>query len=308
MGKETIRTVDLQSFKNFEKEIDYMDDEFIVVSTMDVNLDNNENSNSQDMVRLGFFLITFCLEGCIQIEVNYKTYRLEAGDVLFGLPYAVIGHALVTPKYKVKVVGLSTQFLSQMNVGKTPWNTGLHLHNNPVKHVDKRKDDPVFRLLRDLIILKMTGELHCYHKEVMRYLFSALFCELMGNLTEEVTRLGKPEELKESAKRVYHIFQRFSEMLSKDEGMHRTVAYYADALCYTPKHFSKIIKQACGRTPMEMINEYAMDRIKYRLRYSEKSIKEIAEEFNFSNQSFFGKYVKAHLGMSPQHFRSTTEK
>ena len=97
------------------------------------------------------------------------------------------------------------------------------------------------------------------------------------------------------------------ELLSKDKGMHRSVSYFANELCYTPKHFSKVIKQACGRTPLDLINETAVEHIKYRLKRSEKSIKEIAEEFNFPNQSFFGKYVKAHLGTSPANYRNRKE-
>ena len=96
-------------------------------------------------------------------------------------------------------------------------------------------------------------------------------------------------------------------MLPKDNGIHRSVGYYADALCYSPKHFSKVIKQACGRTPLDLINESAIEHIKYRLKHSDKSIKEIAEEFNFPNQSFFGKYVKSYLGMSPARYRNTKE-
>lgn len=94
-------------------------------------------------------------------------------------------------------------------------------------------------------------------------------------------------------------------MLSKDNGMHRSVSYFADALCYSPKHFSKVIKQACGRTPLELINESAITHIKYRLKHSDRSIKEIADEFNFPNQSFFGKYVKAYVGMSPVSYRNS---
>ncbi|TWJ17981.1 helix-turn-helix protein [Bacteroides zoogleoformans] len=59
---------------------------------------------------------------------------------------------------------------------------------------------------------------------------------------------------------------------------------------------------------MEWINEYAIEQIKQELKHSDKSIKEIADEFNFSNQSFFGKYVKAHLGMSPAQYRREPEK
>ena len=43
------------------------------------------------------------------------------------------------------------------------------------------------------------------------------------------------------------------------------------------------------------------------LKHSDKSIKEIAEEFNFPNQSFLGKYVKYYLGMYPARYRNTKE-
>ena len=39
------------------------------------------------------------------------------------------------------------------------------------------------------------------------------------------------------------------------------------------------------------------------LKNSTKSIREIAEEMNFANQSFLGKYFKEHIGMSPSQYR-----
>ena len=91
--------------------------------------------------------------------------------------------------------------------------------------------------------------------------------------------------------------------LSKDGGMHRSVSYFANQLCYSPKYVSSVVKQVSGRTALEWIDEYAMEQIKIQLKHSDKSIKEIADNLNFSNQTFFGKYVKAHLGMSPARYR-----
>lgn len=141
----------------------------------------------------------------------------------------------------------------------------------------------------------------------MQHLFAAIFCEMMGYLNKEIADSEKAKLSKEGIKQADHILRKFMELLSKDNGMHRSVTYFADALCYTPKHFSKVIKQACGRAPLDLINETAIEHIKYRLKHSDKSIKEIAEEFNFPNQSFFGKYVKGHLGTSPIRYRSTKE-
>ena len=46
-----------------------------------------------------------------------------------------------------------------------------------------------------------------------------------------------------------------------------------------------------------------VNSVKQTLLYTPKSIKEIAEEFNFANQSFLGKYFKEYVGMSPKDFR-----
>ena len=39
------------------------------------------------------------------------------------------------------------------------------------------------------------------------------------------------------------------------------------------------------------------------LKNSTKSIKDIAVELNFPNQSFLGKYFKDHVGVSPSGYR-----
>ena len=43
--------------------------------------------------------------------------------------------------------------------------------------------------------------------------------------------------------------------------------------------------------------------IRMLLSSTSKSIKEIAQQLNFSNQSFLGKYFKEHTGMSPSEYR-----
>ena len=46
-----------------------------------------------------------------------------------------------------------------------------------------------------------------------------------------------------------------------------------------------------------------MKDVIYLLKKSEKSIKEIVNELDFPNLSFFGKYVKRYTGLSPKQYR-----
>lgn len=92
---------------------------------------------------------------------------------------------------------------------------------------------------------KINSEPHPYHRESMKYIFSSILCEIIAIVTREVPK--DETENKNETKQHEYIFRRFIEKLSKDNGMHRSVSYYADALFYTPKYLSKVIKDACGK-------------------------------------------------------------
>ncbi len=84
------------------------------------------------------------------------------------------------------------------------------------------------------------------------------------------------------------------------------IGFYANQLYVTPKYLSAVCKEVSGQTASELITQYMVKDILYLLRNSQKSIKEIANELNFPNLSFFGKYVKQHLGMSPKQYRESS--
>lgn len=300
MGKEEIKNINIEDFKNSENSLDYVDDDFVIK--------NNpaEIPYSNGTIRLECFLIAVCVEGCIQLDINFKTYQLQAGELLLGLPNTIISHTMLSPKHQVRLAAFSTRFLQHIiKMEKDSWNTASYINKNPIKFIGET-GNKIFNFYRDLILAKINDEPHLYHKEVIQHLFSALFCEMLGTISKEIPASQTANNTKGGLKQSDYILRKFVEMMSKDNGIHRSVAYYADALCYSPKHFSKVIKQTCGRTPLEMITENAIERIKYQLKHSDKSIKEIAEEFEFPNQSFFGKYVKAYLGMSPARYRNAS--
>lgn len=78
---------------------------------------------------------------------------------------------------------------------------------------------------------------------------------------------------------------------------------YADSLCVTPKYLSTVCKQVTGKTALHWINEYVQVDIRHWLKNSDKTIKEIAGLLEFPNISFFGKYCRAHFGVSPTELR-----
>ena len=99
------------------------------------------------------------------------------------------------------------------------------------------------------------------------------------------------------------VFSDFVSLLSSASPKPRDVAYYADRLCLTPKYLSAVCKQVSGITASQFIAQFVVKDIRRLLEETDKSIKEICNELAFPNPSFFGTYVRKHLGLSPRQYR-----
>ena len=125
MEKENIKTISIEDFKD-SSQIHYVDDDFAIIDSLEGISDSNTAA------RLECFLIVVCVEGCIQLDINYKTYQLQTGDLFLGLPNTVIGNAMLSPKHKLGLVGFSTRFLQRIvKIEKNTWDTACLLYTSP---------------------------------------------------------------------------------------------------------------------------------------------------------------------------------
>lgn len=301
MEENGIKTIDIEDIVRNDPLIDYIDEDIIVTR----HIENLPYQN--EPVRMNLFTIVICEAGRAQLDINGKTHQLHAGEMLICLPTMIVSNALFSSGYRMALIGFSTRFLHRF-VKREPdtGNVIYHIYKNPVftPEPPDKETDARFHHYGELILGKVKERTHRYQKEILQYLFSALFHEMLSVISREV-RVSQEQETTIHSGGL--LFKRFMEEVAKDGGVHRSVGYYAERLCYSPKYLSTVVKQASGRTTLDWIHEYAIEQIKRRLKHSDKSVKEIADEFNFPNQSFFGKYVKAHLGMSPARYRNQPE-
>lgn len=101
------------------------------------------------------------------------------------------------------------------------------------------------------------------------------------------------------------IFKNFLVLINRDGGRLHKVADYAKKLCVSSQYLSKICIEVGGQTPSYFINARVADEIQMQLLYTNKSVKEIAFLLNFSSPSFFGRFVKEHLGTTPRQLRES---
>ena len=141
-----------------------------------------------------------------------------------------------------------------------------------------------------------------YRREVVMGLMQGFFFELCNIFNSHAPTAAAT--VKNKSRKEY-IFERFYESLIESYQSERSVKFYADQLCLTPKHLSGVVKEVSGKTVGEWIDELVILEAKALLDSSSMNIQEIADRLNFANQSFFGKYFKHYTGMSPKEYRKS---
>ena len=167
----------------------------------------------------------------------------------------------------------------------------------PVLKLEKREIN-AFKEFFYVIKQKINDKGNHFRKDLIRTLLLAMFYDV-GNIIYRVRSFGEIQIPSEKA------FTQFLHLVQENCKRERRVSWYAQQLNITPKYLSLIVKRISGRTALEWIENYVTMELRVILKNSTKSIKEIAEEMNFPNQSFLGKYFKEHVGMTPSKYRKS---
>ena len=104
------------------------------------------------------------------------------------------------------------------------------------------------------------------------------------------------------------IYIRLIELVGEYYDRHRSVAFYADKLCLSPKYLSSIVKSISGLTVQQHVFKAIVRRSILLMNNTDMSIKQISDSFHFPNPSSFGTFFKKHTGMSPRTFRQLNKK
>lgn len=102
-------------------------------------------------------------------------------------------------------------------------------------------------------------------------------------------------------------FESLLKLIEDNYMRERSVAFYADQLCLTPKYLSVMVKSLCGNTVQQLLFKAIIRRSIFLMKNTNMSIQQISYELNFPNASTFGTFFKKHTGLSPKHYRMATE-
>ena len=260
-------------------------------------------SNIADMrlfshpARLKATTVLICLQGEIDCSINLKRFRITANHLLVNFSGDIIRiHS--TDNIIAYAVILSEEYLQQLQID---------FRLRAQSYIGLRGNGPIRVPHEELVYLKpyytlFRKNIEDGNPDVIKGLVHALSYTILA-LVGRYQRTRPSAEEKETC-RSQRIFDKFMGLLHRYHDSERSITFYADKMCLTPKYISGMIKEYSGKCALDWINDYVVLEAKMMLRYTDKSIQEISNSLHFPTQSAFGKYFKQQVGICPKQYRT----
>lgn len=290
MGINSITEVSISEMKNLY-DGSCIDDDLMVFNEIgNLPLPNEPR-------RMKCILFALCRHGKVRYSVDTEERMVAANDVIIIGEGQVIDNYMLSPDLSGIAILMSQRFFSEI-IKDIHDISSLFLfsRSHPVFSLSQEEVDAFMTYFR-LIWEKVNTDSHHFRKDVVRSLIATMIYDFSNVI------YGILQSRSEKQTRAETIFTDFIKLVELNFRRERKVSWYGRQLCITPKYLSETVKQVSRRTPNEWIDNYVALEIRVMLKNTTKSIKEIADELNFPNQSFLGRFFKEHVGMSPSEYR-----
>lgn len=247
-------------------------------------------------VRLKATTVLVCLRGEIDCSINLKRFRITANHLLVNFSGDIIQIHSVN-NIAGYVIMMSEDYMQQLQIDfRLRAESYIGLRGNGPVHVPRKELaylKPYYTLLRK--------NMEDGNSDTINGLTHALSYTILSMV--KTYRTNAPATDAHESSRAQEIFDRFMTLLHTYHDKERTIQFYADKMCLTPKYISRMIKTYSGKCPLEWINDYVVIEAKMMLRYTTMSVQEVSNSLNFPTQSAFGKYFKQQVGVGPKQYR-----
>ena len=282
---KTISIADLINQQH--KQVDFLVDKFE---------DMVEPENIEFPHKHNFYEILWITKGNSNQNIDYKNYTISE-DTLFFISPSQLHLFEKWENIEGFVVLFTEQFFLQIFQNKNilfELSYLDNLHENPflqLKKEDINTIQPVIDLLCD----------ECKSIEQSTETVQALLLILL----RRIQKLFSIKSHQKSNKYQIVIFKQFKNLVELNFAKNIPISQYASLLNISAHQLNSFAKATSGKTTTEIIKERVVLEAQQLLHFSEFTISQIAYKLGFEDSSYFARYFKKHIGLSPQDFRKT---
>lgn len=245
--------------------------------------------------RSGHGELLFCESGHTRIYINQRLYEFSSGSAIMIFPEQIVLYCETDRQLKLTSVSFSKEFLHDLFHSFPSDKVSFLREHNCCSF--REDDQNLMCQYLQLLKLKLADNQNRYQNEQIVLCVKMILYEI----TEKAEHIYS-NTLSTTA--CWQLKDKFVSMVEENIRRFRSVDYYADRLCVTVRHLSKVIKQTMSYTAKQWIDNYAILEMKVALQSATLSVQEVAWMFHFPDPSTFSRYFKKRTGYSPSEYRN----
>lgn len=246
--------------------------------------------------------IVICHQGMFRFCVDGTSFVASMGDSVFLSPGILLQVQETSSDFRFTLLFYRVEQIRHM-LGNTVVSMRLYstLYPSACTVVHTGYEEMLSSYALMLLRLEQKEEPDTYSLHEQKLLLMAVTYRLCSIFSSTFKTAGKEMERK------VEVFESLVKLIEKNFMRERSVAFYADQLCITPKYLSVIVKSVCGKTVQQLLFKAIIRRSIYLMKNTNKTIQQIASDLSFPNASAFGTFFKKHTGLSPKNYRMGAE-
>lgn len=275
----------------------HLNNEFILIDNFNETSEQSEFVNHP--VKLSFTVALLCLAGQMRAQVNLQDFELRTNDVLVVQNGTIGEYRGMSDDARIAVIAFTPEYFQTALQIEATMSLQRRLYASPLWHLPFEAMEElmvIYRLMKAKIAETdnpfRKGALLGYTQVLIYNCYKYLLAADSGNEKTEV-KSGRQQEL----------YTQFMDEVRKSYIKERSISYYADVLCVTPKYLSQVVRRVSGRFAGDWITDFVILEAKALLKSRKYTVQQIADMLNFANQSFFGKYFREKVGCSPKAYQ-----
>ncbi len=240
--------------------------------------------------RIDFFAVIWFTQDDGEHYIDFEAHPIHKNTVyLLGKNQV---HAIPSEQLPLaKVMVFSTAFFERI---EEPFLRQLFL---PFDNAGIVIPEAILRSLEKLFELILT-EHHGQADIDLLLKYTTAFLWHLYRLAGQRFTLGAGED-----QRLIKLFQ----LMETHYRQNRSADFYATQMGLTAKRLNEILRQRTGFTMSQLLSQLLIIEAKHEIYYHRLSVKEIAYQLGFSDQSYFARFFKKQTGFTPEQFREAQQ-
>ncbi|TSJ43338.1 helix-turn-helix domain-containing protein [Mucilaginibacter corticis] len=245
-----------------------------------------------------FYHLVFFTKGDGSQTIDFQQVPVKPFQIYFMIPGQVHNWA-----FKGEVDGYIINFsvpffqsflLKANYLEEFPFFTGIV--DDAVIDIPAASQQKIISLFEDLI--RESEEPNVLADDMVRAMMLQLFISVARLSMTTVNKTIPPYN--------YTLLRSFQKLIEKNYTLIKLPKQYAELLYITPNHLNALCNDVLGIPAGEVIRNRVALEAKRLLINNDLTVLEIANQLNFADNSYFTRFFKKQVGLTPEEFRKTT--